>query len=334
MVVATLWHNRRVSDEVTELKLPLVILSGSDSEPAQLPESGAGKHPLRGPKGMAIHLGGRPLIDELIDRLREIGAFQPIFVAGPRSSYGDSREGAEVIDTDGSFGENIRAATEAVQKQCPDRPVAFTVCDILPDLNETRALLADYAAHQPLDFWFPMILAPDREHLGASAWKPQYRVAARPGEPARAILPGHLIIVDPSAMRLGFIFRSFDLAYRTRNRSMAYRFFYIVGHLLLYLLNKDFRQIAKLRVPGVTLTAIYHAAVITLKLGRRTMASEELAERFRMIFVRSAHRRENPDLSGRLPIMDAVSFAKDMDTQEEAEELAEEFGVVEVEGQG
>lgn len=314
-------------------RIPLVILAGSDREPAQLPHSGAGKHPLRGPKALQIELGGQPLIDHLIERLRQLDAFEPIFVAGPDASYGRVRQGAEVIDTDGSFGENLQAAVEAVQERCPNRPIAFTACDILPAAEEMRYLLADFEAHRPLDFWFPMILAPqDREKLGASAWKPQYGIAASPGEPAQAILPGHLVVVDPDALRLGFIYRSFELAYRSRNRPLVYRFFFIVGHLLLYLLRKDMRQLLRLRPPLITATAVYEAAVIVTKLRRRTMTTSELARRFRIIYVRSAHRREYPHREGRLPLMAGLSLAKDMDTQEEAEELAREFEPSEIEG--
>ena len=306
--------------------VPIVILAGSDPEPARLPQSGAGKHPLRGPKGLQIVLGGQPLIDRLTDVLRGLGSFAPIFVAGPQSSYGASRGDVEVIDTDGSFGENIRAAVEVIAQRCPGRPLAVTVCDILPDASEMRRLMVDYNAHESLDFWFPMIVAPeDTERLGASAWKPRYRIASVEGEAARTILPGHLLVVDPQAARLGFIYRSFDLAYRSRNRPLVHRLFFIVGHLLWYLFKKDVRQLLHLRPPVITLTVIYQAVIIVSKLRRGTMNSEELARRFRWIFVRTAHRRQYPERKGRLPLMSALTLAKDMDTQEEADELAREF---------
>ncbi len=308
-----------------EGSLPLVILAGSDRKPAQLPERGADKHPLRGPKGLQIVIGGEPLIDRLIRLLNELGYFDPIFIVGPRSSYGEAREGAEVIDSDGSFGENVRAAVEVVEARCPGRPAAVTVCDILPKPGEMRELMDDYYAHEPLDFWFPMILAPERKRLGASDWKPQYRMAPDEHSEPEAILPGHLTVVDPASLRQGFIYRSFDLAYKSRNRSLTYRFFYIVAHLLLYLLGKDLRQLLRLRPPVITATIVYQAAVIVAKMRRNTMTSEELARRWRLIFVRTAHRKKYPDRRGRLPLMSGLSFAKDMDTQEEAEEVAREY---------
>ncbi|MDX1643913.1 MAG: hypothetical protein R3244_06085, partial [Thermoanaerobaculia bacterium] len=84
--------------------IPLVILGGNDPEPVQLPQSGAGKHPLVGPKGLEVEVGGEPLIDRLVDRLRQVDLFDPIYIAGPRELYGASRRSAEVIDADGTFG--------------------------------------------------------------------------------------------------------------------------------------------------------------------------------------------------------------------------------------
>jgi hypothetical protein len=310
-----------VSGGVIETELVLIVLAGSDEKPADLPESGAGKHPVTGPKGVAIQLGGRPLIDHLLDRLRQIEEFEAIYIAGPAAAYGAFRGDAEVIDTDGSFGENIQASVEFGMRRHPGASLAFTTCDILPDLDELRSVLADYGEHEPLDFWFPMILAPQRKELGASAWKPQYRIAPTEGAEPVKVLPCHLLIVNPECMRAGFIFRSFELAYRSRNRSVVYRGFFIVTHLLLYLLRKDLRQLAHLRVPGVTMAVIFQAVQISSKLKAGTMTPDELAKRFRMIYVRSRYRRANPGGRGRLPLVEAVSLAKDMDTQEEAEEF-------------
>lgn len=315
----------------TPTPIPLVIMAGSDPEPVQLPESGAGKHPLVGPKGLEVQVAGKPLIDRLIDRLRQIELFEPIYIAGPQRIYGASRHGVEVIDTDGSFGENARRAVEGVEARHPAAPIAMTVCDILPDVDELRSVLVDFREHRPLDFWFPLILAPASRRLGASAWKPQYRMVPRDGVPAVRVLPGHLILIDPRALRLEFIYRSFELAYRSRNRPLVYRFFFLFGHLLLHLAGQDLRQIRRRRIPGITLTVVYQAAVIVAKLRRGTMTNEELARRFRLIYVHSAHRRRHPDRLGRLPLVEALSLAKDLDTEEEADELARQLAAGEPE---
>jgi hypothetical protein len=55
------------------------------------------------------------------------------------------------------------------------------------------------------------------------------------------------------------------------------------------------------------------------------VTSEEMAERLRRIFVSYKHRRRYPDRKGRLPLMHALSMARDIDTEEEALEIAREL---------
>ena len=55
------------------------------------------------------------------------------------------------------------------------------------------------------------------------------------------------------------------------------------------------------------------------------ITSDEMAERLRRIFVSFKHRRKYPDRKGRLPLMHALSMAKDIDTEEEAREIAREL---------
>ena len=187
--------------------IPLVVLGGGDARPSTLPESGAELHPLQGPKGLALRIQGRPIIDLLVERLRQSGYFDPIFIAGPAALYGQGRQGCRIIDTDSTFGNNIQAAIETVMQECPGRSVAFTTCDILPEEHELHRLMEDYYHHLPLDFWFPAILAPEENgELGASAWKPRYSVAPLPGAAPRTLLPGHLLVADPTAVRLPLVY--------------------------------------------------------------------------------------------------------------------------------
>ena len=109
--------------------LPLAVLAGSDREPSVLPESGAGLHPLRGSKSIYLEIEGRPLIDVLIERLRESGCFDPIYIAGPVRDFGENRGPVQVIDTDGTFGDNMRAAVEHMVVECPGQDLAISTCD-------------------------------------------------------------------------------------------------------------------------------------------------------------------------------------------------------------
>ncbi len=305
--------------------IPLIILAGGDRSPTRLPEEGAGKHPLCGLKGFDIRLGDRPMVDLLLDSLRQAEAFDPIFIAGPTSVYGSTRQGARVIDTDGSFGENIRTSIEKVMEEHPSEPMALITCDVLPDVEELLMLLEDYERHSPLIFWFSLILAPDEpELLGASAWKPQYRVRNAGADESSRILPGHLFIAEPYRFRRGLVSRVFELAFNSRNRSIGYRLSYIVRRIISYLLGQDLKRIWKLRLPKLTVTAIYNGILLASRLRQGIISTTELEKRFRRIFIkenqRSAYR-------GRIILSDALTLARDIDTMEEAEEKARELGI-------
>jgi hypothetical protein len=302
----------------------MIILAGGDAKPSELPEAGAEFHPLEGPKGLALEVAGRPIIDVLIERLKESGCFGPIFIAGPARLYGAARSGCRVIDTDSTFGGNIQASVEAVMIECPGRPIAVTTCDILPEVDELHRLMEDYYHHAPLDFWFPAILAPEEEEkLGASAWKPKYRIAPLPGEPPRKLLPGHLIVVDPEAVRRPLIYRTFDLAYKSRNRPIRYRTGLIIRHILGGLVLQDLKLLFTLRLPTMTYTVISNGVRLALHLRQGVVTPEEMSERLRRIFVRYEHRRLYPERQGRLPLKHGLSLAKDIDTVEEAEEISQ-----------
>ena len=306
--------------------IPLVVLGGGDARPSTLPETGAEFHPLQGPKGLALKIQGRPIIDVLIERLQESGYFSPIYIAGPAALYGETRAGCQIIDTDSTFGNNIKAAIQTVMERCPGQSVAITTCDILPEEDELHRLIEDYFHHLPLDFWFPAILAPEEnKDLGASAWKPRYRVAPLPGEEPRTLLPGHLLIADPAAVRRPLVYRTFDLAYKSRNRPILYRLGLIVGHIFGGLLLQDLKLLFTLRLPTMTYTVIYNGTVMALKLSRGVITPEEMAQRLHRIYVSYRHRRKFPNRQGRTPLKHGLSLAKDIDTVEEAEEIAQEF---------
>ncbi|MGH9382087.1 MAG: hypothetical protein ACRD2Z_15950 [Thermoanaerobaculia bacterium] len=302
--------------------LPLIVLAGHDARPAVLPESGADKHPLVGLKGLDVRIGDQPLIDVLLERVQECGAFDPIYIAGSAHAYGERRGEARVLDTEGSFGHNIEISVAEVTRLHPDRPVALTTCDIVPEAHDLETAMADYAAVAPVDFWFPMITAPaDPGELGASAWKPQYHVVPRPGEPPVSILPGHLLIVQPQVCRVPIVLRAFDLAYRTRNRAIGYRLVRIVAGVLGTLLAADLRGFFRLHPPTLTVSVIYNAVALGQALRGGQATPEALARHARAIFVQSRHRRRHPERGGRFTVLSAVSLAKDIDTEEEAAEV-------------
>jgi hypothetical protein len=305
--------------------IPLIVLGGSDRRPAELPPQGTGFHALSGCKGLDVRLGGRCLIEHLIDRLRSTGAFDPIWVAGPAAAYNRLAPSLDVIDTNAGFGANIRVSLETVMRACPGREVGFATCDILPDPEELELLLRDFWSGPQADLWFPLILTERDETLGASEWKPRYRLVPASGEPAAVVLPGHLAVVDPGALNLSMLYRLFDLGYKTRNRPIRYRRSYMLRHVLWTLVRQDLIQSLALRLPTVTYDCVRGGLHAAAGLRRGTLTVSELEDDMRRVFALRSHRKRHPERRFRVPLLRALSIARDIDTVEEARALGATF---------
>ncbi len=308
-----------------EKKIPLVILAGSAKQGEAVEDEDS--HRLYGPKGLKIRLAGRPLIDVIIERFRQCGAFDPIFIAGPANRYGERRGVAHVIDTDADFGHNIRAAMESVVEQTSAGATMFTTSDVIPDPQELQTLVDDYRSHAPLDFWFPLIRVPeDPSELGASAHKRRYMVIPEGEREPVPVLPSHMVMVAPSALRLTLLYKCFQLAYRSRTRPVGARFLYITSGVLYFLLKRDFLNVFKLKPPLLTFLTIFNAALLSHRVGRGRITQRQVEMHLHQIFGNEPHRRKYRDRTGRVPLLDGMSLARDIDTEEEAQELHLEIG--------
>ena len=305
----------------------MLLLAGRDKGTTRLPEDG--HQLLRGYKSLDLEYRGRPLIVELIDRLRASGAFDPIWVAGPEklcrevfAAQGAAwNEGVRVADTDGGFGDNLRNGVEAARQAHPGQYLGVMTSDVLPDASELTEAIEDFRSHSPLNFWMSEIPIPkDLGALGQSAWKPKYHVRPRGESEILPVLPGHLVIVDPPVIRLHLIYKIFDLAYRTRNRSVADRWWDIVRGALGVLLGEDLRRLLRGRLPASP-AMVYHGLYLGRRLRRGSVEQEVLEERLDKIWSDDRHRRRHPERQGRVALLDALSLARDIDTVEEAREL-------------
>ncbi len=299
-------------------KIPAIVLGGSDPRPATLPEGGEELHPLAGYKGVEIRIEGRPIVEHLVERLENSGRFGPIFIAGPAREYGELRSSATLIEADGTFGGNIRTSIEAVRARHPGLPIAFITCDVLPEAATLRRLLEHYDRDAPSDLWFPLIRVPaDHENLGASSWKPIYRVAPGAEEAPVEVLGGHLVIVQPESLRLDFLYRLIDLAYRTRNQSVDRRRRFIVRGLLRALLREDLQRLLALRWPGVTWKTLHAGVTAARELRDGTVTRERLEGALDAILVDRSHRGGRR-VRVHTPLVHGLSLALDVDTEEEA----------------
>ena len=302
--------------------IPTIILAGSDRQAVELPPSGEGKHALGGHKGVDIQVGGHPLIELLIRRLRTCPEFDPIMVAGPKQVYGGLDPSVSVIDTDSTVGNNIRAGIDAFLARNERGMVAFTACDILPDPKDLRAQLDDFHGWGECDLWYPLVRVPeDTDKLGAFAWKPEYRIVPESGAPPVRVLPCHLMIADPRALRLGILYHLLEIAYRTRNRPIAVRRTSMVTRVLGSLLIHDLLHILRLRAPTLTWTVLAHGLGVARKLRAGSLLRAELEEAVAKIILRARHRRRFPGRGVRLPILEGLTLAADIDTVEEAQEV-------------
>jgi len=305
--------------------VPLVILGGSDRRPGTLPP-GHELHPLGTYKGLAIRVQGRALIEHLVERVNASRGFGPALIAGPARAYGTLGLDAEIVDTDGALGDNLRAAFAHHRARFgASRPVAFLACDVLPTRDELNELADLYAADGPCALWLPFVLEPDDPgELGAFAWKPRYRIARAPGEPPRRILPGHLAVVEPAALRLPLLFRLLDAAYRSRNRSVGARRGALLRAALFSLLARDALGLARLRAPILTARVVGSGLRLAKKLRADALDAGELERLVARILVRRSVPSNRARV--RLPYTRFVTLAEDIDTEEEARAVGGDLG--------
>ena len=92
---------------------------------------------------------------------------------------------------------------------------------------------------------------------------------------------------------------------------------------MLNLVLADLRLLARLELPTATWDIVLNGLAIARGLRAGTMTAEELAHRVRKVYIRRSHRRHHPERKGRMPVLAGLSLAKDVDTEEEARELAQ-----------
>lgn len=301
--------------------LPLIIVGGSDGRAGELPPDAGDLHALAGYKAARLRIGDRPLVQHVIERMQATGRFDPIFLAGPERVYRSVGVTIPILDTDSSFGNNIRAGIEGARRVVPQGPLAMITCDILPDRGEIDAVMEAYRRSSPCDFFFPLVRVPKQDDtLGASGWKPRYRIPPEPGAEPVAILPSHICIFQPEAHRLRFMYRLIDTGYATRNKSIAARRYTMVRRAATAILLEEGRALVRGQLPLLSYAAWRHGLGTARKLAAGSAALADVEESLEWLFLDPVHRKQKAGKAVRMPIVDAVSLAQDIDTEEEAAE--------------
>ncbi len=299
-------------------KIPIIILAGSDGRPSQLPEGVDEVHSLAGLKGADLKINGVPLVKHVVERIRASDSFGPVYVAGPARVYRSICPDVDLVDTHADFGTNIDRSLRTVQARHPGEPVAFITCDILPEAETLDAMADDFRRAGPCDLWFPLVRVPtDPKKLGASVWKPRYRVRPARGRQAVEVLGGHLVIVDPPALRLDFLRRLFSHVYATRNRNLAYRRSVVLLRMIGSLLLEDCRRLLTLRLPDITWVTVRAGVGGVSRLGRGRITLAQLEQVLSDLLIRRDRTRKT-GCRVRVPLVDPLSLALDIDTEEEA----------------
>lgn len=302
--------------------VPVTILGGSDGRPGHLPEDRGDLHPLGTYKGTAIRVRGRPLIALLIDRLKQVRGFGPVTIAGPARLYGSLKTSARIVDTDGTVGENAGAAFEEHRRQ-GGGPLALLSCDVLPSVRDLKALHAAWVEGGPAALFFPLVPVPeDPAALGVSGYKPSYWVSTGPDHPPVSILPGHLGICRPDLLRLPLLSRMFEAAYATRNTSVNKRRFVMLLKILKHLVGQDLRSLTRLRAPTLTAGVFLSGLDLSRRLNAGDLQQRGLEGHIRRVFC-----KRDSELGVRLPLIDCLSLAADIDTEEEAQALGHDVTI-------
>ena len=302
--------------------VPVTILGGSDRQAGPMPVDRNDLHAITTYKGVAIRIEGRPLIELLVERLRAADGLGPIAVAGPARVYGPLGMDAELIDTDGTVAENAQAAFDHHRKH--GGPLGVLACDVLPGVAELELVREAFGHAPPSALFFPFVPIPeDPAALGASGYKPSYRLLPNPGEEPVRILPGHLGVCRPELLRLPLLTRLFDAAYRTRNRGIAVRRTAMLRSVLGSLVARDVMGLAKMRAPILTAQVVGSG----LRLARRLRTGELELHKLERLIARILCRRST-DLGVQLPLLDLMGLATDVDTEEEAHELGKNVTIV------
>ena len=301
--------------------MPLIILGGRTPESSRLPEGVTDRHVLSGCKGAELEIAGRPLVAHVIDRMRAVDAFDPVILSGPACVYAPMNLDAQLLDTDESFGVNIRNAVEQVHADYPDKPVAFITCDVLPEPDELVAALDDYHQGGETDLWFPLIRYGDASTLGSSDWKPRYSVTPDSGGGPVSVLPGHLVIVRPAAIRRRFLYRLMNVTYNTRNRPVLYRTWKMFSRLAGAMTREELAAVLEGRLPRLWYRALRYGITASFSLSRGGVPVSELERVADNVLIWPHCRRQWPERGVRAPLLDALSLARDIDTREEAREF-------------
>ncbi len=302
-------------------RLPLIVLGGSDSRPSAVPPGLDAEDLLTGFKGVRQFRWGQCLTGELLDRVRASDCFEEPVLVGPRRIY-QGLVDCPVVDVEGNLVKTLQGVVETIRDRFdPHLPLAFITCDVVPTPNEFRRLLHEcYEPHHDSVFWGQLITA-EPDEMGASSWKPSYRICMEAGQPPINIYPGHLVIARPEALRFSLTNHLLQLAYRYRNRLLYKRYFGLTLRALGSLIAADFYNLRRWQLPILTFKLPCLGLWAYYKFRRNRLTLREYENFISTAFLHRAYEHCGGDHPVIFSITSILSFAKDIDTVAEFEEV-------------
>ena len=298
----------------------IYILAGSDSRPGPVPDALDASMMLRGCKGAISLPAGHCLLQELILRIRASGLFVDPVVVGPQEVYNDLVD-AKIVDVTGSLADTLSVLRDELYQNADlDEPVAFIACDILPSVEEIRSIIQEgYESHSDSCLWGQLVQA-EPESMGASSWKPRYHFQSEDGKEPLTLFPGHLVVARPSALRLRLTNHLLQLAYRHRNLNLRRRPIPMVFKGLGRLIREDVRNLFRGQLPILTLSIPWYCLTAFRKFqsGRLTVSGFSRSV-MKVLLHRDRQKSDPPSVV--FFLSKACSFAKDIDTQIELDEV-------------
>ena len=303
----------------------MLLLAGSDGSHGPVPVDMRESDMLRGYKGAITLPNGKPLAQELIDRLAASNRFAPILLLGPRNVY-EKIIDREVIDVAGKLPAVLEKLRETIYGRfAPNAPIAVCAGDILPTPTELIELIDhSYRPHASSSFWWQLIQAAPQA-MGQSDWKQAYRLKSSSQGEVQPYYPGHLVIVRPAALRLRLMNQLLALSYRFRNRVIRKKFLPMALSGAATLLIQDAKNLLRGQLPTLTLSVLWQCFSGLQRYRKNQLSVDEFADRVSKLLIHRVFRQPNDPPAVVFSPTNLVSFAKDFDSQRELKELFDQL---------
>lgn len=303
--------------------LPLMILAGSDGKPGVVPPGMRASDMLGGFKGTSCLPWGRTLVNEAIGRARDSHCFDEILVVGPAEVYAGKLD-APLIHARGSLAQTLSSLFASLDERFEaTRPIAFTSCDILPTPEEWRRLMSEhYAPHRAASLWWQLVRASAQE-MGASGWKPCYRLRPATDQPSEHFYPGHVLVARCEALRSRLLVHLLALAYQYRNVPLNRRVLQLLPRGLYLLFLEDIRNLSAGQWPVLTCGLPLRGIWNYLRYRRGQMTISDVESFLARVLLHRRFRSTSEARPVTISLIDDCSFAQDIDTQAELNQVTQ-----------